>query len=160
MYAVSGHRRRAGTPATSSLRAPPMRRLAFGACSLTGACMNSRSHECSPKCCKLFKPFNFSSKLNRPAPTRLVHGERLRPRRVPVLDAPVRHKYWEVYTSTTKKFDLGEALDLNATLRQSRQLGDLLSLADTASAVGKWYSMFFLVKEAGVAPREQMECSA
>ncbi|KAF8701975.1 hypothetical protein HU200_033309 [Digitaria exilis] len=66
----------------------------------------------------------------------------------------------EVYTSTTKKFDLGEALHLNATHRQSRQLGDLLSLADTASAVGKWYSMFFLVIEASVARREKMECSA
>nr|CAB3482914.1 unnamed protein product [Digitaria exilis] len=65
-----------------------------------------------------------------------------------------------VYTSTTKKFDLGEALHLNATHRQSRQLGDLLSLADTASAVGKWYSMFFLVIEASVARREKMECSA
>nr|CAB3480919.1 unnamed protein product [Digitaria exilis] len=70
----------------------------------------------------------------------------------------LRHKYWEVYASKTKKFDLGEALGLNATLR-SRQLGDHSSLADTV-AVGKWYSPFFLVIEAGVAPRDLMERSA
>ncbi|RLM61065.1 uncharacterized protein C2845_PM14G11180 [Panicum miliaceum] len=72
----------------------------------------------------------------------------------------LRHKHWEVYASKSKKFDLGEALGLDAALR-SRQLAaaDTFPAAATAS-VGKWYSPFFLIREAGVAPREQMERSA
>jgi hypothetical protein len=75
-----------------------------------------------------------------------------------------RSKYWEVYASKTGKFDLGvgEAMGLDAALR-SHQLADYafpVAGAATAAAVGKWYSPFFLIKEAGVAPREQMERSA
>ncbi|CAD6245031.1 unnamed protein product [Miscanthus lutarioriparius] len=73
-----------------------------------------------------------------------------------------RSKYWEVYASKTGKFDLGvgDAMGMDAALR-SRQLADYaFPVAATAAAVGKWYSPFFLIKEAGVAPREQMERSA
>ncbi|OEL38773.1 hypothetical protein BAE44_0000208 [Dichanthelium oligosanthes] len=74
-----------------------------------------------------------------------------------------RKKYWRVYASKPKDFDLGEALVLDAPLR-SRQLSDASILdafpALTNTAVGKWYSPFFLVVEGGVAPREQMERSA
>lgn len=76
-----------------------------------------------------------------------------------------RKKYWRVYASKPKNFDLGEARGLDAALR-SRQLSDAASVLDAfpapaRSAVGKWYSPFFLVKEDGVAPpREQMERSA
>ncbi|XP_025821913.1 uncharacterized protein LOC112897734 [Panicum hallii] len=76
-----------------------------------------------------------------------------------------RKRCWRVYASRPKDFDLGEARGLDAALR-SRQLSDPSILdalpaptTDTA-AVGKWYSPFFLVKEAGVEPREQMERSA
>ncbi|CAO2210896.1 unnamed protein product [Urochloa humidicola] len=74
----------------------------------------------------------------------------------------LRHKYWEVYASKTKKFDLGEALGLglDAAALRSRQLAVADGAAFPATAVGKWYSPFFLVKEGGVAPREQMERSA
>lgn len=68
-----------------------------------------------------------------------------------------------MYASKPKNFDLGEARGLDAALR-SRQLSDAGILdafpAPTNSAVGKWFSPFFLVKEDGVAPREQMERSA
>jgi len=74
-----------------------------------------------------------------------------------------RKKYWRVYASKPKSFDLGEARGLDAALR-SRQLSDASVLdafpAPNNGAVGKWYSPFFLVKEDGVAPREQMERSA
>ncbi|CAL5012295.1 unnamed protein product [Urochloa decumbens] len=70
----------------------------------------------------------------------------------------LRHKYWEVYASKTKKFDLGEALGLDAAALRSRQLA-ADGAAFPAAAVGKWYSPFFLVREAGAAPREQMERS-
>ncbi|KAG0523571.1 hypothetical protein BDA96_07G134100 [Sorghum bicolor] len=76
-----------------------------------------------------------------------------------------RKKYWRVYASKPKSFDLqiGEAGGLDAALR-SRQLSDASVLdafpAPTNGAVGKWYSPFFLVKEDGVAPREQMGRSA
>jgi hypothetical protein len=76
----------------------------------------------------------------------------------------LRHKYWEVYASKNKKFHLGEALGLNAAALRTRQLAvaDSFPVAATAAAaaVGKWYSPFFLVKEASVTPREQMERSA
>ncbi|KAG2583814.1 uncharacterized protein LOC120712325 [Panicum virgatum] len=78
----------------------------------------------------------------------------------------LRHKHWEVYASKSKRFDLGEALGLDAALRL-RQISvpsivlDALPAPTTGTAaVGKWYSPFFLIKEAGVAPREQMERSA
>ncbi|KAF8701976.1 hypothetical protein HU200_033310 [Digitaria exilis] len=67
----------------------------------------------------------------------------------------LRHKYWRVYASGSRKFNLGEAPGLDVVLRSSQ-----LAVADTAAAVGRWYSPFFLVKEAGVAPRGQMERSA
>ncbi|KAL5219753.1 hypothetical protein ABZP36_024466 [Zizania latifolia] len=73
-----------------------------------------------------------------------------------------RKKYWRVYASKPKHFDLGEALGLNAALR-SRQLAgtDLLRhtlpATTTATAVGKWYSPFFLIKENGVSLPEQMD---
>ncbi|OEL38770.1 hypothetical protein BAE44_0000211 [Dichanthelium oligosanthes] len=73
----------------------------------------------------------------------------------------LRHKYCEVYASKTKRFDLGEAVGVYAA-RRSRQLTDTLPVAAVAptAVVGKWYSPFFLVKEASVTPREQMERSA
>ena len=71
-----------------------------------------------------------------------------------------------MYASKSKRFDLGEALGLDAALRL-RQISvpsivlDALPAPTTGTAVvGKWYSPFFLIKEAGVAPREQMERSA
>ncbi|KAJ1254668.1 hypothetical protein BS78_01G043700 [Paspalum vaginatum] len=74
-----------------------------------------------------------------------------------------RKKYWRVYASKPKNFDLGEAPGLNAALR-ARQLSDSAGLFDaspapTNTAVGKWYIPFFLVKEGAAAPREQMERS-
>uniref|UniRef100_K3YKZ3 Uncharacterized protein n=1 Tax=Setaria italica TaxID=4555 RepID=K3YKZ3_SETIT len=74
----------------------------------------------------------------------------------------LRHKYWEVYASKSKKFDLGEALGLDAAALRTRQLAvaDTFPVAATAAAVGKWYAPFYLVKEAGVTPREQMGRSA
>jgi hypothetical protein len=73
-----------------------------------------------------------------------------------------RSKYWEVYDfkqRPKKNFDLGEALGLDATLR-SRQLAGAFPVPGMAVVVGKWYCPFFLVKEHGVAPRQQMERSA
>ncbi|KAJ1268404.1 hypothetical protein BS78_07G132100 [Paspalum vaginatum] len=70
-----------------------------------------------------------------------------------------RHKYWEVYASKTKKFDLGEALGVDAALRSRQLLADA-ALVPVAAAVGRWYAPFFLIKEDGVTPREQMERSA
>ncbi|KAF0899172.1 hypothetical protein E2562_013390 [Oryza meyeriana var. granulata] len=73
-----------------------------------------------------------------------------------------RKKYWRVYASKPKHFDLGEAPGMNAALR-SRQLAGNNFLADafprttTPTAVGKWYAPFFLVKESGVSPPEQMD---
>ncbi|RCV31032.1 LOW QUALITY PROTEIN: hypothetical protein SETIT_6G143800v2 [Setaria italica] len=66
----------------------------------------------------------------------------------------LRHKYWEVYASKSKKFDLGEALGLDAAALRTRQLAvaDTFPVAATAAAVGKWYAPFYLVKEAGVTP--------
>ncbi|CAM0872766.1 unnamed protein product [Alopecurus aequalis] len=73
-----------------------------------------------------------------------------------------RKKYWRVYASKTKNhFDLGDAPGINTALR-SRQLADasLLDAIPTATpmptAVGKWYCPFYLVKEEGVSPSEQM----
>ncbi|KAL6661456.1 hypothetical protein ACP70R_000840 [Stipagrostis hirtigluma subsp. patula] len=75
-----------------------------------------------------------------------------------------RGKYWKVYTSKSKKIDLVEALGLDAALR-SRQLSvDATPLDDfpaaTTTTVGRWYCPFFLIKEGGVAPRQQMGRSA
>uniref|UniRef100_A0A0E0LUY9 Uncharacterized protein n=1 Tax=Oryza punctata TaxID=4537 RepID=A0A0E0LUY9_ORYPU len=75
-----------------------------------------------------------------------------------------RKKYWRVYASKPKHFDLGEAHGLNAALR-SRQLAagattnNLLldAFPSTTAAVGKWYAPFFLVKESSVSPPEQMD---
>ncbi|XP_040382559.1 uncharacterized protein LOC102717642 [Oryza brachyantha] len=77
-----------------------------------------------------------------------------------------RKKYWRVYASKSKHFDLGEAPGLNAALR-SRQLAgannfllEAFPAATTTTsptAVGKWYTPFFLIKETGVAPPEQMD---
>ncbi|XP_062190983.1 uncharacterized protein LOC133894828 [Phragmites australis] len=75
-----------------------------------------------------------------------------------------RKKYWRVYASKPKNYDLGEAArGLDAALR-SRQLSDANLLdalpAPTNMAVGKWYCPFYLIKEDGVAPAEQMDRSA
>lgn len=72
-----------------------------------------------------------------------------------------RKKYWRVYASKPRNFDLGEALGINAALR-SRQLVDAslhgaLPTAMATTAVGKWYCPFYLVKEDGVSPSEQMD---
>ncbi|XP_040382494.1 uncharacterized protein LOC102717089 [Oryza brachyantha] len=77
-----------------------------------------------------------------------------------------RKKYWRVYASKTKHFGLGEAPGLNAALR-SRQLAgannfplDAFPATTTPpppTAVGKWYTPFFLIKETGVALAEQMD---
>ncbi|TVU06062.1 hypothetical protein EJB05_49253, partial [Eragrostis curvula] len=74
-------------------------------------------------------------------------------------------KYWRVYASKPKNFDLAEARGLDAALR-SRQLSDaggllgtIPALASTA-AVGRWYCPFYLIKEDGVSLREQMDRSA
>ncbi|KAL6596169.1 hypothetical protein ACP70R_047533 [Stipagrostis hirtigluma subsp. patula] len=72
-----------------------------------------------------------------------------------------RKKYWRVYASKPKNFDLGEARGLDAALR-SRQLAivpEALS-APVNTAVGKWYCPFYLIKEHGVPPPEQMDRSA
>ncbi|KAM0868179.1 hypothetical protein ACQ4PT_041489 [Festuca glaucescens] len=72
-----------------------------------------------------------------------------------------QHKYWRVYASKTKNhLDLGDAPGLNAALR-SRQLADASLLDDacpaaTTTSVGKWYCPFYLVKEEGLSPSEQM----
>uniref|UniRef100_A0A0D9X7S5 Insecticidal crystal toxin domain-containing protein n=1 Tax=Leersia perrieri TaxID=77586 RepID=A0A0D9X7S5_9ORYZ len=65
-----------------------------------------------------------------------------------------RKKYWRVYASKPKHFDLAEAGGVNAALR-SRQLGGGFPTAQTA--VGKWYAPFFHVKESGVSAPEQMD---
>jgi hypothetical protein len=75
-----------------------------------------------------------------------------------------RKKYWCVYASRPKSFDLGEARGLDAALR-SRQLsadgGSLLGDVVLApAAVGRWYCPFYLVKEDGVALPEQMDRNA
>ncbi|CAL4998620.1 unnamed protein product [Urochloa decumbens] len=77
-----------------------------------------------------------------------------------------RSKYWQVYEFKQPKkiLDLGEALGLDAAaaLRARRQLAGAFQFqgATMAGDVGKWYCPFFLVKEHGVAPREQMERGA
>ncbi|KAL6598542.1 hypothetical protein ACP70R_046241 [Stipagrostis hirtigluma subsp. patula] len=75
-----------------------------------------------------------------------------------------RGKYWKVYSSKSKKFDLVEAPGLDAALR-SRQLAGATPLGDTFPAaatttVGRWHCPFFLIKEGGVVPRQQMGRSA
>ncbi|XP_045083804.1 uncharacterized protein [Aegilops tauschii subsp. strangulata] len=78
-----------------------------------------------------------------------------------------RKKYWRVYASkpTKNRLDLGDAPGLNVALR-SRQLADasllVASPAATAvsTAVGKWYCPFYLIKEDGVSPSEQMDRAA
>ncbi|KAL6598544.1 hypothetical protein ACP70R_046243 [Stipagrostis hirtigluma subsp. patula] len=75
-----------------------------------------------------------------------------------------RGKYWKVYSSKSKKFDLVEAPGLDAALR-SRQLAGATPLGDTFPAaatttVGRWYCPFFLIKEGNVVPRQQMSRSA
>ncbi|KAL6598540.1 hypothetical protein ACP70R_046239 [Stipagrostis hirtigluma subsp. patula] len=75
-----------------------------------------------------------------------------------------RGKYWKVYSSKSKKFDLVEAPGLDAALR-SRQLAGATPLGDTFPAaatttVGRWYCPFFLIKEGDVVPRQQMVRSA
>ncbi|CAO2210895.1 unnamed protein product [Urochloa humidicola] len=57
-----------------------------------------------------------------------------------------RSEYWKAY-EPAKTIDFGEAPGLDAELR-SRRLG--------AGPVGKWYCPFFLIREHGVPPREQM----
>ncbi|KAF8735248.1 hypothetical protein HU200_014499 [Digitaria exilis] len=88
-----------------------------------------------------------------PAPAGMVHGEGRRPRRLPVVDP--RPQVLEGVRVRIQEIQPGEAPGLDAVLRSSQ-----LAVADTAAAVRKSYSPFFLVKEAGVAPREQMERSA
>ncbi|CAM0942986.1 unnamed protein product [Alopecurus aequalis] len=74
-----------------------------------------------------------------------------------------RKKYWRVYASKTSSghLDLGDAPGLNAALR-SGQLADasLLALAPMSNTVGKWYCPFYLIKEDGVSPSEQMDRGA
>uniref|UniRef100_A0ACD5XJK4 Uncharacterized protein n=1 Tax=Avena sativa TaxID=4498 RepID=A0ACD5XJK4_AVESA len=68
-----------------------------------------------------------------------------------------RKKYWRVYASKAKNhFDLRDAPGLDAALR-SRQLADASLPTALSTAVGKWYCPFFLVKEDGVSPSEQMD---
>ncbi|VAI06616.1 unnamed protein product [Triticum turgidum subsp. durum] len=78
-----------------------------------------------------------------------------------------RKKYWRVYASkpTKNHLDLGDAPGLNVALR-SRQLADA-SLLDAfpaatavSTAVGKWYCPFYLIKEDGMSPSEQMDRAA
>ncbi|GJN16264.1 hypothetical protein PR202_gb03310 [Eleusine coracana subsp. coracana] len=64
-----------------------------------------------------------------------------------------RKKYWAVYASKPKSFDLGEASGISASLRSSHEL------AGATVPTGKWYCPFFLVKEDGVAPWQQMDRS-
>ncbi|KAL6596171.1 hypothetical protein ACP70R_047535 [Stipagrostis hirtigluma subsp. patula] len=71
---------------------------------------------------------------------------------------------WSVYASNkSKKFDLVEAPGLDAVLR-SRQLAGAAPLGDFPAAatttVGRWHCPFFLIKEGGVVPRQQMGRSA
>ncbi|XP_047086497.1 uncharacterized protein LOC124698018 [Lolium rigidum] len=68
-----------------------------------------------------------------------------------------RKKYWRVYATKTKNhFDLGDAPGINAALR-SRQLADASLPTAMSTAIGKWYCPFYLVKEDGVSPSEQMD---
>jgi hypothetical protein len=68
-----------------------------------------------------------------------------------------RKKYWRVYATKTKNhFDLGDAPGINSALR-SRQLADASLPTAMSTAVGKWYCPFYLVKEDGVSPSEQMD---
>ncbi|GJN16265.1 hypothetical protein PR202_gb03311 [Eleusine coracana subsp. coracana] len=70
-----------------------------------------------------------------------------------------RKKYWRVYASKPKSFDLGETRGLDAALR-SRQLSSDVVPAAALLAVGRWYCPFYLVKEDGVTLSAQMERSA
>nr|CAB3480914.1 unnamed protein product [Digitaria exilis] len=66
-----------------------------------------------------------------------------------------RSKYWSIYDrESKKKIFLGEAPGLDAALR-SRRLADGVPGAATV-AVGKWYCPFFLIREHGVARRDQV----
>jgi hypothetical protein len=67
-----------------------------------------------------------------------------------------RTKYWHAYASKPKNFDLSEALGINTVLR-SRQLADAMT---PLALVGKWYCPFYLVKEGGLSPPEQLDSAA
>jgi hypothetical protein len=68
-----------------------------------------------------------------------------------------RSKYWHAYASKPKNFNLTEALGMNSPLR-SRQLAD--ATMTPSALVGKWYCPFYLVKEGGLSPPEQLDSAA
>jgi hypothetical protein len=68
-----------------------------------------------------------------------------------------RSKYWHAYASKPKNFNLTEALGMNSPLR-SRQLAD--ATTTPSALVGKWYCPFYLVKEGGLSPPEQLDSAA
>ncbi|XP_047046227.1 uncharacterized protein LOC124651130 [Lolium rigidum] len=64
-------------------------------------------------------------------------------------------KYWRAYASRPKNLDLGEARGINAAVR-SRQL----TTPRPRAVVGRWYCPFYLVKEGGLSPAEQLDRAA
>ncbi|TVU06058.1 hypothetical protein EJB05_49249, partial [Eragrostis curvula] len=73
-----------------------------------------------------------------------------------------RKKYWRVFASMPKNFDLGEARGIDAAVRP-RQLADVSLVeafsAPMNSAVGKWYCPFYLIQEDGRRSRWTAACS-
>ncbi|KAL6900811.1 hypothetical protein ACP4OV_005487 [Aristida adscensionis] len=71
--------------------------------------------------------------------------------------------YWKVYESTSRRFNLRDAVGLDAALRL-RQITDAAAVCpaatSTAAVVGRWYCPFFLLKEDGLVPRKQMDGGA
>lgn len=72
----------------------------------------------------------------------------------------LRRKYWDIYMSTPKTFQLHEALGLNSSLRTQLPNFNFSNSDQTSQVlvVGKWYTPFMFVKE-DVNLRHQMETS-